>query len=41
LPAPTIGESPTRPGIFHDKPLVLVQLAMSFFSVTIEQWTVP
>src|SRR5687768_8427936 len=23
-PAPTIGESPTRPGTFHDRPLVVV-----------------
>src|SRR5258707_9944133 len=28
-PAPIIGESPTRPGIFHDKPEVVVVAEMS------------
>src|SRR5260221_11348120 len=28
-PAPMIGLSPTRPGIFHDSPLVVVTEAMS------------
>src|SRR5437667_8831793 len=33
-PAPMIGESPTRPGIFHERPLVVVTDAMSPAAVT-------
>jgi hypothetical protein len=42
IPAPTIGESPSRPGSFHDSPLVLVTAHRSPPSpVTAEQWIVP
>src|SRR5512146_3446226 len=40
-PAPMIGESPTRPGIFHDKPLVVVTEAMSPLAVTAFMLIVP
>ena len=40
-PAPTIGESPTRPGSFHDNPLVVVTDAMSPFVVTASMLIVP
>src|SRR5712692_7802287 len=33
-PAPMIGESPTRPGIFHDSPEVVVVAEMSPFEST-------
>jgi hypothetical protein len=36
-----IGESPTRPGIFHAKPLVVVQPEISPFPFSAEQWIVP
>src|SRR5262249_33689297 len=40
-PAPIIGESPTRPGIFHDRPLVVVTDAMSPLAVTAFMLIVP
>ena len=36
-----IGESPTRPGSFHDNPLVVVTDAMSPFVVTASMLIVP
>src|SRR5215210_3642010 len=40
-PAPTIGESPTRPGIFHAIPLVVVTEATSPVAVTAFMLIVP
>src|SRR5262249_3755497 len=40
-PAPMIGESPTRPGIFHDNPEVVVVPEISPFSLTAKQLIVP
>ena len=40
-PAPMIGESPTRPGIFHDRPLVVVTEPMSPLAVTAFMLIVP
>src|SRR5262250_732064 len=40
-PAPIIGESPTRPGIFHDKPEVVVVPEISPLSFTARQLMVP
>ena len=40
-PAPMIGLSPMRPGIFHDSPLVVVTLAMSPAAVTAFMLIVP
>src|SRR5215831_5503515 len=40
-PAPIIGESPTRPGIFHDNPEVVVVPEISPFSFTAKQLMVP
>src|SRR5215475_8255244 len=40
-PAPMIGESPTRPGIFHARPDVVVTAEMSPFSLTAMQGIVP
>src|SRR5690242_8898865 len=40
-PAPMIGESPTRPGIFHDSPLVVVQELMSPLAFTAFMLIVP
>src|SRR5689334_2471612 len=40
-PAPMIGESPTRPGIFHERPLVVVTDAMSPVAVTAFMLIVP
>src|SRR5262245_42686739 len=40
-PAPMIGESPIRPGIFHARPLVLVAPEISPRALTAEQCTVP
>src|SRR5882757_11153413 len=40
-PAPIIGESPTRPGIFHDKPEVVVVPLTSPFAFTARQLIVP
>src|SRR5438309_7469318 len=40
-PAPIIGESPTRPGIFHDKPEVVVVAEMSPFASTAMHGIVP
>src|SRR5687768_18577604 len=40
-PAPMIGESPTRPGIFHDSPLVVVTDEISPCGVTALQLIVP
>ena len=37
IPAPTIGESPMRPGIFQLRPLVEVHAAMSPLASTAEQ----
>ena len=36
-----MGESPKRPGSFHDKPLVVVAPDISPFSFTTETWIVP
>src|SRR5262245_39808002 len=41
IPAPTIGESPSRPGSFHDSPLVLVHAAIRPSASSPEQWIVP
>src|SRR5207244_1317648 len=41
IPAPTIGESPRRPAIFHDSPLVLVHAAIVPSAVSAETWIVP
>ena len=41
MPAPTMGLSPTRPGIFQLRPLVVVQLARSPLASTAEQLMVP
>src|SRR5437588_9732066 len=40
-PAPRIGESPTRPGIFHAKPLVVVTPAICPLALTALQLIVP
>jgi hypothetical protein len=40
-PAPRIGESPTRPGIFHDSPLVVVTPQTSPLLFTPSQLIVP
>src|SRR5215813_216732 len=40
-PAPRIGESPRRPGIFHDKPLVVVTPQISPFELMPSQLIVP
>src|SRR5262245_38859226 len=40
-PAPRIGESPARPGIFHAKPLVVVTPQISPFGLTPSQLIVP
>src|SRR5256885_9815293 len=40
-PAPMIGESPTRPGIFHERPEVVVTAEMSPFASTAMQGIVP
>src|SRR5208337_3592008 len=40
-PAPKIGESPTRPGIFHDRPEVVVVQPRSPCVSSTEQWIVP
>src|SRR5580692_4092664 len=40
-PAPIIGESPTRPGIFHDNPEVVVVAEISPFSLTAMHGIVP
>src|SRR5947208_17192218 len=40
-PAPMIGESPTRPGIFHERPDVVVVAEMSPFESTAIQGIVP
>src|SRR3954469_24279213 len=40
-PAPKIGESPTRPGIFHERPLVVVTPQTSPFELTASQLIVP
>src|SRR6478735_1949053 len=40
-PAPMIGESPIRPGIFHDRPLVVVTELMSPFAATAFMLIVP
>src|SRR5229473_1168714 len=40
-PAPMIGESPTRPGIFHDSPEVVVVAEMSPFASTAMHGIVP
>jgi len=40
-PAPRIGESPTRPGIFHDSPDVVVVQPRSPWVSRTEQWIVP
>src|SRR5260221_3453660 len=40
-PAPMIGESPTRPGIFHDNPEVVVVAEMSPFESTAMHGIVP
>ena len=40
-PAPRIGESPTRPGIFHDRPEVVVVQPRSPWVSSTEQWIVP
>src|SRR5687768_16827393 len=40
-PAPTRGESPTRPGIFHASPLVDVQPPTRPLPSKHETWTVP
>ena len=40
-PAPRMGESPTRPGIFHDKPEVVVVQPRSPWVSSTEQWIVP
>src|SRR5713101_280782 len=40
-PAPMIGESPTRPGIFHAKPEVVVVAEISPCSLTAMQGIVP
>src|SRR5437879_12878738 len=40
-PAPMIGESPTRPGIFHDNPEVVVVAEMSPLASTAMQGIVP
>src|SRR5881397_569583 len=40
-PAPRIGESPTRPGIFHAKPLVVVVPHISPLELTALQLIVP
>src|SRR2546423_3321048 len=40
-PAPIIGESPTRPGIFHERPLVVVTEERSPWGVTASQLIVP
>src|SRR6267378_4196332 len=40
-PAPKIGESPTRPGIFHASPLVVVTPAISPLALTALQLIVP
>src|SRR5262245_19171683 len=40
-PAPRIGESPTRPGIFQERPLVVVTPQISPFALTPLQLIVP
>src|SRR4051812_39389270 len=40
-PAPRIGESPTRPGIFHARPLVVVTPQMSPLALIPSQLIVP
>src|SRR5260370_7441243 len=40
-PAPMIGESPTRPGIFHERPDVVVVAEMSPFESTAKHGIVP
>jgi hypothetical protein len=40
-PAPRIGESPTRPGIFHARPLVVVTPQISPLAFTPLQLIVP
>src|SRR5260370_7428588 len=40
-PAPMIGESPTRPGIFHDNPEVVVVAEISPFQPTPMHATLP
>src|SRR3954470_21790281 len=40
-PAPMMGESPTRPGIFHDRPLVVVHELMSPAAFTAFMLIVP
>src|ERR1700687_1818903 len=40
-PAPIIGESPTRPGIFHERPEVVVVAEMSPFESTAMHGIVP
>ena len=40
-PAPMIGESPTRPGTFHDNPAVVVTEDRSPWGVTALQLIVP
>src|SRR5262245_50800509 len=40
-PAPMMGESPTRPGIFHERPLVVVHEATSPLAVTAFMLIVP
>src|SRR5438128_8982901 len=40
-PAPMIGESPTRPGIFHDSPLVVVTEPTSPLAPTALRLMVP
>src|SRR5207249_10519580 len=40
-PAPSIGESPERPGIFHARPLVVVTPQISPFALTPSQLIVP
>src|SRR5260370_29661109 len=40
-PAPMIGESPTRPGIFHDSPEVVVVAEISPFESTAMHGIVP
>src|ERR1043166_2213479 len=40
-PAPMIGESPTRPGIFQDNPEVVVVPEISPFAFTARQLIVP
>src|SRR5687767_8884376 len=40
-PAPMIGESPTLPAIFHERPLVVVTDEMSPAAFTAVMWMVP